>query len=245
MKMLIAAIILLSLAVQLQASTLTVLGTDSLGKQLIYDSALDITWYDYTHGSDIWQNQVNWASNLSVNFNGQSITGWRLPQTLPVNGSSYNYDYSSDGSTDHSYNISAPSSAYPGSTASEMAYLYYTVLGNNGYFDISGNPLLGSGVGVGLINTGPFTDLTGGLYWSGTEYAVRPSAAWVFYAYDGYQGSLDKENSQGMSALAVLPGRVEIAPVPEPSTMLLFGVGLSILGVMRFGRRVVDTLTLW
>ena len=63
---------------------LTVVGTDSLGNQLIYDSALDVTWYDYTYygsagqGGDYgnWTSAVEWASGLTVG----GVTGWRLPQ---------------------------------------------------------------------------------------------------------------------------------------------------------------------
>lgn len=43
-------------------------GTGNFGNRLIYDSDLNITWYDYTKSADSWQNQVNWASALSVNF---------------------------------------------------------------------------------------------------------------------------------------------------------------------------------
>ena len=37
-------------------------GTDSLGNRLIYDSDLNITWYDYTNYYDTWQYQMNWAA---------------------------------------------------------------------------------------------------------------------------------------------------------------------------------------
>jgi hypothetical protein len=60
--------------------------------------------------------------------------------TNPVKGSSYYYTtWSYDGSTDLGYNQSAPGSTYPGSTGSEMAYMFYYELGNLGLRDINGN----------------------------------------------------------------------------------------------------------
>ena len=71
-----------------------------------------------------------------MSFNGQIYNDWRLPQILPLNGSSYNYTHSYDGSTDRGYNISAPGTIYVGSTASELAHLYYTTLGNLAMYDV-------------------------------------------------------------------------------------------------------------
>lgn len=231
-KSIIMSVIVLNIAAESHA-TLMVLGNDSIGNQLIYDSDLNVTWYDYSRLSDTWQEQLDWASNLVVNFEGQNITGWRLPQTLPVNGSTYNYyNYTVDGSSDVSINISAPSSAYPESKGSELAYLFYNDLGNNSYLDTSGNPI----DLVGLYNAGPFKNLVNYIYWSGTVYDPNPDNAWVFYMYDGFQGSLNIANSD-IYAIAVVPGLIEVNPVPEPSTLLLVGVGLTGLGLMRYKRR--------
>ena len=60
-------------------ATLVILGTDTLGNRLIYDDDLDITWYDYTNPYDYWQNQLDWASNLTVEFGGIIYDDWRLP----------------------------------------------------------------------------------------------------------------------------------------------------------------------
>ena len=81
--------ILLCLVVSTAAhATLIVQGTDSLGYQLIYDEDLDITWYDYTKSADIWQNQVDWADALTVDFGGTTYDDWRLPTTP---GTSWGY----------------------------------------------------------------------------------------------------------------------------------------------------------
>jgi hypothetical protein len=81
------------------------LGTDSLGNRLIYDSDLNITWYDFTTFGQ-WQNQVDWASDLSVNFGGNVYDDWRLPITFDQSCGGFNC------------------------TNSEMGNLYYTGLGN-------------------------------------------------------------------------------------------------------------------
>lgn len=85
-------------------ATLLVRGTDVSGNQLIYDTDLDITWYDHSN-YDSWGNQVTWAAGLNVKFNGNDYTDWRLPSTAD---------------TSVGYNI----------TGSEMGHLYYTELGN-------------------------------------------------------------------------------------------------------------------
>ncbi len=79
----LAVIMAMVLVFSMQAqAALTNLGTDSLGNRLIYDSDLDITWYDYTNSWDTWQNQVNWADALSVTFGSNTYTDWRLPTTV-------------------------------------------------------------------------------------------------------------------------------------------------------------------
>ena len=115
------------------------------GGGLIYDDVLDITWlqdanYAQTSGHDsdgymTWWGAMAWADQLVY----QGYEDWRLPQTLPVNGTSYDYTLAYDGSSDRGYNISAPDSAYIGSTGSEMAYMYYNNLENLGYYDTSGS----------------------------------------------------------------------------------------------------------
>lgn len=203
---LVATLMILGLAAQSHAmlsSGLSVLGTDSLGNQLIYDSALNVTWYDSTRGYDTWQNQVNWAAGLTVSFNGQSISGWRLPST-----------------------VDNPSSAGYNVTSSEMGHLYYTELGNKAPFDANGNQQSG----WGLTNTGPFKNLSASGYWSGTPYSAdntSPGSAWYFYYSSGYQNY----NSRNASylAMAVTPGDVA-TPIPGP--FMLFGSGLAWIAAM-------------
>lgn len=106
-------------------------------------------------------------------------------------------------------------------TTSEMGHLYYTELGNKGFYATDGtNPQ----PGWGLSNTGPFQNLVSSVYWSGTEFATFTDLAWDFGFDDGFQGADDKFIN-AYYGLAVRSGDVA-APVPEPTTIALLGSAL-------------------
>jgi len=159
-----------------------------LGGLAYYDTNLGITWlananaavgsaYDtFRPGSGLmnWASANAWLASLTVD----GVSGWQLPTTGPVNGSSFDYfNFSYNGSTDTGFNISAPGSVYPGSTSSEMANLFYNTLGNKAYCDTTAScPQLG----WGLTNTGPFSNVQDGRIWSacGSSNSTRaPSTA--------------------------------------------------------------------
>jgi hypothetical protein len=208
---------------------LTVLGFSTLGNGalidngngLIYDTDLNITWYDYMNFSrGSWYSQRDWAANLSItDIYGQSHTGWRLPATID---GPYVFGY--NGTTTAGYNI----------ITSEMGHLYYTELGNKGYFAPDGT---GPQPGWQTVNTGPFTGLIAGTYWSATEYSGDDTLAWVFSYYDGgvqWTGLKDFDQD-GYLAMAVHDGNVGGAPVPIPGAIMLFAPGLAGLAVLRRG----------
>lgn len=195
-----------------------------------YDSDLDITWladasYVKTSGYDADGRLSSgaaetWASNLNVN----GITGWRLPDVKPVNGSSFNATYSVAGTTDQGYNIT--------STQSELAHLYYVTLGNKAYCSTDGSC---SQSGWGLSNTGPFKNVETTTYWSGVEY--RPSnvtLVWNFRFGDGFQTYGNTYNDR--AAWAVRSGDVAAA-VPEPETYTLALAGLAAAALLARKRR--------
>lgn len=203
-----------------------------------YDTVLDITWladanYAKSSGYDddghmSWAAANAWAANLSFTDGVNVYNNWRLPVVGPINGISFNYSGSLNGSTDNGHNISAPGSVFAGSTASEMAHLFFNTLNNkdlcaaatsNGFCD-------GPQPGWGLTNTGPFSNLSGTLYWSSTAYASGQSEAWDFYFYDGSQSS----NSQAAEFRAWAVSSGDIAAVPEMQTYALMLAGLGLIG---------------
>ena len=76
---------------------------------LIYDSVLDITWYNPNVGPMNWYDAMKWAEDLVIG----DATDWRLPTALNADGS-------------------APSSGY-NQIGSELGHLYYESLGNTAY----------------------------------------------------------------------------------------------------------------
>lgn len=214
-----------------------------------YDTVLDITWlananyaledgYIFTlDGRMTWYNATAWAAHLSFTDGANTYDNWRLPTVGPINGTNFNFATSTNGSTDRGYNISEQGTAYAGSTASEMAHLFYNTLNNKSLCDPAASTASicsGPQEGHGLTNTGPFTNFqVDGQYWSATTYESNTSYAMDFEFDIGYQSISYKP--AGRYALAVSPG--DVGAVPEANTWAMFLVGLGAVGVAVKRRR--------
>jgi len=202
------------------------------GFEAYYDTDLDITWladanYAKTSGYDAdgllnWDAAQTWTAQLNIN----GVTGWRQPDVKPVNGSSFQYSYSVNGSTDNASNIT--------STQSELSHLFYVSLGNKGNVDAAGNFQF---IGGGLTNTGPFSNLQASSYWSGTANASTAYRVWFFSTGNGQQTFIDNWNV--MNAWAVHSGDVgtAVTSVPEPEAYTLALAGLAAAALLSRKRR--------
>ena len=172
------------------------------GGGMIYDDVLNITWlqdanYAQTSGYDAdgrmtWAETMEWVEQLTYG----GFDDWKLPQTLPINGSEYDFiGFNPNGSKDRGYNVSAPGSVYSGSTASQMAYMYYNSLDNLARVDINGSYPQPN---WGLKNSAPFINIQSIQsigYWSSTDCSFTPETAFTFDFSDGWQFNYYKEYS--------------------------------------------------
>ena len=180
-----------------------------------YDTAQNITWLaDWNASGQLltWDQAVAWAASLNIN----GVTGWRLPGITDTGNPGC--DFSVAGGTDCGYNVDT--------RTSDLGRLWYVTLGNLA-FCARGEPncdLQGPGQpGWGLTNTGPFRNMQGASYWTGTEYAADTSEAWSFATDDGGQDSDAKTNS--FHAVAVHAG--DVAPAPVGYKVIDLGVGTA------------------
>ena len=177
--------------------------------QVVNDTDLNITWLANgnlaatvtfgvngiaTDGTMSWQTAQLWIAAMnSANYLGYN--DWRLPTIT---------DTCTPGCL---FFFSGTVWGYNNPNTSEMSHLYHNELGNKGFYDTFG---VGPLAGWGLVNTGPFSNLQPGLYWSGTEYASNTSLAWD-YGFDfGYQAFFNKNDL--MFTMAVRPGQVDTVP---------------------------------
>ena len=186
-----------------------------------------------------WATANAWAACLDV----YGISGWRLPTVIPLYGTTTNTTNESFIGTENSgHNVSAPGTAYAGSTASEMAHLFYNTLGNKSYCDPATSTVSvcsGPQADYGLTNTGPFSNVRSDTYWSASEYESSTISAWRFVTSNGYQYYCTTKSTEHY-AWVVHAGDVGVtipSAVPVPAAAWLFSSGL--LGLVGVARRKV------
>jgi len=186
------------------------------GPDLVYDDVLDITWTRQA-GDGVgrnWANSVAWADALV--FGG--FSDWRLPWASvsagagPIPTLPQGQPCTGAGGADE-----------VACRDNEMAYMFYYNLGGNLFDDKTGSQTALGGEVLTGIRT---------FYWSGTEFD-SDFAYGVFFG-GGTQNlgnKLTGEESGELSAWAVRPG--DVAAAPEPTSVLLVGVGALALGWSR------------
>lgn len=208
-------------------------GNSANGPEAYYDTALNITWladafqartalyqarpYYAPGDSLIWPHAVEWANNLTL----YGISDWRLPKSFDTGIPGCNAQVSGG---DCGFNVDPNSS--------EMAHMFFVTLGNSSYLTPQGTVASGGG----LTNTGSFSNVYAGYYWSETEF--NSVQAWNFNFAQGSQ-SLAVKTSQGSAVWAVLDGDrgTPMAPVPEPESYAMLLAGLGLIGAIASRRK--------
>ena len=73
--------------------------------------------------------------------------------------------------------------------------------------------------------------MVGSVYWLSQTYKPDPNVyAWSFNTQAGFQGTYNQ--STQLYAMAVTPGDVLLAPVPEPETYMMLLLGLGAVGAL-------------
>lgn len=194
-KKLLYLICVLAIATSANAA-LHVRGTDSSGGQLIYDDQQDITWYDFDSGSMTFSNAQTWVDELSIIFNNQVLSDWRLPHLAYGSTPLWNY-YNQD-----------PLQA-------EMGELFYNSL--NLTPSTVGN--LNDGAFDHLQTSAYWTDVVyNGSYHYTFSFYNYSTPGWGSGS-TGRVGTMD--NRAGFKVMAVMDGNV----IPEPAALSLLGLG--------------------
>ena len=226
-KHLVSILCLLGLAPAVLAALL------DRGNGLLFDDQLNVTWTRSANlpaaaggdGRMTWDAAQSWVAQLEWG----GFSDWRLPSARLREGFSECSAF--DGSCDQGYQV----------VNSELGHLFYSTLGNRGFYDINGAQ---RSSGFGLVNRTyrgdgisiAFDDLQAWPYWFGEEGSSMDEksglldAAWIFGFISGQQFQFSKETPAFV--WAVRDG--DVAPVPLPGGLGLFMAGL---GALLFARQ--------
>lgn len=169
-----------------------------------YDTDLNITWLGYE----------NYAETSGVDHDGKQSWGaaksWAASLSFSVGGNTYS-DWRLPTGDTTCYGLNC--------TLSEMGHLFYNELGGT-----AGQSILTS-TDTDLAN---FVNLKASTYWTGTTYAS--TFVYTFEFGGGSQLTHGTDASSYFYALAVSPGDIVAAPIPEPETYALMLAGLGLVG---------------
>jgi len=192
-------------------ATLTKIGTaayQGADYNLIWDdnnNGNSVVWLDYSH-SGRWATQTSWAIGLDSSLSYNIDAG-------------YNITWSNAAWRLPSVGVNPQNGL--NQTTSEMGHLFYDELKLDANVVITDTEL----------NKKSFDKLKASLYWYDKDWVHDPFTQYFNMSY-GYQGSTNGDfNFYG---LAIRSGEVSVNPVPEPSTIFLFGIGL--IAIVRFSR---------
>ncbi len=155
------------------------------GGGLIYDDVLDVTWLQDANPAGRpmdWAEALDWVANFEYfdSVRGVTWSDWRLPAANPVNGVAHDDTFSTDGTTDHGYNVT--------STNNELSYMYHVNLGLLSYAGPNGEyPQPDFGFRTEL--SGPFFNLRQAERipsWTGTEYPIFDGMAYLLPFQTGF-----------------------------------------------------------
>lgn len=206
-------------------TALLVGGSVNPALKFVFDPVADVTWLAAWSGTDKknWTDANAWAAGLGdYGLTWKAGSSWALPAIVDLDDGGVDYVAGCDFGADCGYDVYDSTTRVSNSL---LAYMYYDVLGNT----------KSTGAGGGLENTGPFTGVVPGVFWSSTPLntAVLDNNAWVFDYAGGQQGHdfINKE----FGYVAVRQG--DVAPIPEPGSVAMMLAGLAALGAVYRRRR--------
>ena len=175
------------------------------GNGMIYDSTQNITWLQ---DANLAQTRGDDTDGLMTWDNS---VAWAAG--LSVGGFKDWRLFNADPSCGFNFNC----------TGNELGHLFYNEFG------VTLGNSISTATGAGLANLNLFTNVQSFVYWSGTEYAPNTDFAWLFITDFGGQSNGVKNSNN--YAWAVRDG--DVAAVPEPGVLAMFGLGLLGLAVRR------------